>query len=147
MSTCADLMEAPPEWPGRFPTIPQSVILNVHTDKDPRETSWTWQETNVSGVWETLESDGPLEWRTYLYSWPLLVEPNIRYRLVVHDSYGDGFYVPGWITLTAENKTVLYSYVSIDDEYLYTSDSDFSEVTVDVAVGAEASLIVSGSIS
>ncbi|CAB9529678.1 expressed unknown protein [Seminavis robusta] len=55
VSTCADLKEAPPDWPGRFPTTGSDVMLNIYTDYFPEETSWVWQkETNVTGTWDTL---------------------------------------------------------------------------------------------
>ncbi|CAB9526342.1 expressed unknown protein [Seminavis robusta] len=130
VSTCAGLTEAPVEWPGLFPTSGADVMLNIQTDEYPEETSWIWQkETNVTGIWDTLESGGPLGIGYYLYSSLFLVNSGTAYRLIVSDIFGDG--IPsGWITVTATNQTVLYSLVGAED---------FSEITVDVLVGADGS--------
>ncbi|CAB9507445.1 expressed unknown protein [Seminavis robusta] len=148
VSTCAGLAGGLRDWPGWFPTTVADVMLNIQTDRDPLETSWVWQqETNVTGIWDTLESGGPLALRSYLYSSLLPISADTAYRLIVYDSFGDGLYVPGWVTLTAENKTVLYSYVSTTDDFASPSDSDFSEVTIGITVRADGSLDITNSTS
>ncbi|CAB9513468.1 expressed unknown protein [Seminavis robusta] len=137
VSTCADLTESPPDWPGRFPTRGADVMINIQTDDFPDELSWVWQKgTNVTGGWDTLESGGPLEIKNYLYSSLFPVNTDTAYRLVVSDSFGDGVYIPAWITLTATNETVLYSLVA---------GEAFSEITIDILVGADGSLDITNS--
>ncbi|CAB9512083.1 expressed unknown protein [Seminavis robusta] len=136
VSTCAGLTEAPVDWPGLFPTSGADVMLNIQTDEYPEETSWIWQqETNVTGIWGTLESGGPLEDAEHVYSSLFPFNGDAVYRLIVSDSFGDG--IPhGWITLTATNQTVLYSLVGTEE---------FSEITVDVLAGADGSIEVTNS--
>ncbi|CAB9529258.1 unknown protein [Seminavis robusta] len=134
VTTCADLKEAPPDWPGRFPTRGADVMLNIYTDYFPEETTWLWQkETNVTGIWDTLESRGPLGIREHVHSSLFSVNTGTAYRLIVSDSFGDG--IP-WITMTAGNETVLYSLVAPEA---------FSEITIDVLVRADGSFDVTSS--
>ncbi|CAB9527624.1 expressed unknown protein [Seminavis robusta] len=146
VSTCADLKEAPPDWPGRFPTRGADVMLNIQTGEYPEETSWVWQkETKTTGIWDTLESSGPLGIRYYLYSSLFPLSPNNRYKLVVVDSFGDGLKVPGWISLMAETEDVLYSYVSTDEQGTITRASNFTEITIELLVGADGSFDITNS--
>ncbi|CAB9514893.1 expressed unknown protein [Seminavis robusta] len=141
VSTCADLKEAPPDWPGRFPTMPGSVMLNIQTYDWLEETSWVWQkkETNnaTTGTWDTLESGGPLEFTNYLYSslfFPVIT--GTAYRLIVTAPYGYGM-PSGWITLTATNdETVLYS---------LEAREAFFNITIGVLVGADGSFDITNS--
>ncbi|CAB9513457.1 expressed unknown protein [Seminavis robusta] len=139
VSTCSDLIEDPPDWPGRFPNRGADVMLNIQTDDYPDETSWVWQkETNVTGVWDTLESAGPLEYKDYLYYSLFAVNADTTYRLVVSDSWGDGVNIPGWITLTATNQSVFYSLLA---------GEAFYEITIDILVGADGSSDITNSTS
>ncbi|CAB9530381.1 expressed unknown protein [Seminavis robusta] len=146
VATCADL-KAPPAWPGRFPTTGLAVMLNIHTDGYPEEASWVWQKaTNVTGIWDTMESVGPLEFKDYLYSSLFPVNIDTAYRLVVSDSWSDGFKIPGWITLMAETENVLYSYVSIEEPGTVTRESNFTEIIIDVLVGTDGSFDIAKSV-
>ena len=135
VSSCTELTEGPPSWPGRVPAVASAVMLNILTDDWQDEISWLWQqETNETGVWITLDESGALPFSNHLHSTLFSVRPNARYRLVLSDSWGDGLHnghsVPGWATLLAANGTVLYS---IDG-------SDFLNITIDVFSGAGGSI-------
>ncbi|CAB9518932.1 expressed unknown protein [Seminavis robusta] len=131
VSTCAGLTEAPPDWPGRFPTTNAAVVLNLHTDHVPWKTKWVWQEdAKVTRIWTTVESGGPLAIPEHVYSSPFQVNADTAYRLIVYDLVAEGFNLPGWITLMAENKMVLYSLVA---------GEAFAEITIYVKVGADGS--------
>ncbi|CAB9530168.1 expressed unknown protein [Seminavis robusta] len=121
----------PPGWPGRFPSMVASVLLNIETDGFPSNTSWVWKQQAelTADMWDSVESDGPLAFHHHLFSALFTVSPNTVYRLVVSDSSGFGFFSSGWLTLTAANATILYSY-----------ESKFSEVTIDISVGSNGSL-------
>ncbi|CAB9504758.1 expressed unknown protein [Seminavis robusta] len=135
VSTCADLNEHL-AFPGRFPPTRdeedgQQIVLNIESDGYPWQMGWVWQqESNVTGVWEPLEESGwAIQAADFLYSFVLdVVVPN-TYKLVISDSYGDGFTTSGYITLTTANQTVLYSFTEVD--------TPFTEITLVVLVGAD----------
>ncbi|CAB9530309.1 expressed unknown protein [Seminavis robusta] len=133
VSTCADLYESA-TFPGRFPPMiadggGENIVLNIESDQFPLETDWVWQqESNVTGEWETLqESAGAIQTPFFLYSFMLSIAPDATYRLLVSDSYGDGLFGSGWVTLTASNQTVLYSF----------TDTPFTEISVVLLIGID----------
>ncbi|CAB9504933.1 expressed unknown protein [Seminavis robusta] len=135
VSTCANLNELA-TFPGRFPGTRdeadgQRIVLNIESDGRPWHIEWVWQqESNVTGVWEPLEkSVGGIQAELFLYSFVLDVVPNESYKLVISDSYGDGFITSGWITLTAANQTVLYSFTEVF--------TPFTEIIMVLFVGAD----------
>ncbi|CAB9518330.1 expressed unknown protein [Seminavis robusta] len=140
VSTCVGL-EPPPDWPGRFPTTNAVVVmLNIQTNDFPWHTSWVWQkETNVTGIWSTLESGGSQGYNKYLYSSLFPANADTAYKLVISDRFDTGNGIAAdWISLTTTNQTVLYSWVPVASE-------PFPELSIDVLVGADGSFDVSNS--
>ncbi|CAB9517420.1 expressed unknown protein [Seminavis robusta] len=148
VSTCVDLQTFP-AWPGRFPPMclercTNNIVLNMQLDAQAAAISWGWQEkTSVFGVWNQLEGSSRIPFGQYsLNSFLLDVTPNTAYQLVVSDLFGNGIsddgdsselepgMYPGWISLTAANETVLFSF----------GNDAFSELMVDVLVGPDGSV-------
>ena len=136
VSTCKEL-EKQPAWPGRFPTNTSgsgssndcAIMLNIQTDGWPDDTAWTWeQKANKANSWDILDGSYDGYRPLFLHSWPLPITQGSSYRLSVVDYYSDGIHNLGWITLTAGNETVLFS---------FPSNAAFSEIRIDIVVGDE----------
>lgn len=91
------------EWPGEYPTAPNAITINIHTDEFPEENSFEWSIQEETGIWKVLdEQKTPHRYRVHSYQqW---VVPGSLYRLRLLDIYGDGIccaYGFGWLTITS----------------------------------------------
>lgn len=93
------------EWPGAFPSPPNSstlLTLNIRTDGWPQETNIEWSKKTALGLWETVHETFLFEWdRDRLKNDTQSLESDTEYRMRFSDHDGIccslGF---GWLTIT-----------------------------------------------